>query len=314
MGQAVTSIYSRTPEMERDFQRSPGLGYEPEGSFGYIRCLEHGAPNPLIRWHYHEEYELHLIVETRGKVFVGDYIGRFEPGHLVLTGPRLPHNWISTEIPEDGVAIRDRVLQFSGEPLFQAGELIPELREAFPLLERAKYGIEFIGISELANERISRINHSSGLARFSEFLLLLLELSRHDDFRLLSSVQLRSFDDDESLRQISEVVDYITTNYATPFSMAEIAERFNMNASRFSRYFRRATGNTFTDFVNQLRINRACQLLVETNQYVSTICYSVGFNNIANFNRRFMELKGITPSEFRNEYQEVLPKISDAGR
>ena len=95
---------SRTPELEHDFVRDATLGYEPEGSYGYVRCLEHGFPNPLVRWHYHEEYELHLIVQTRGKVFVGDYIGHFEPGHLVLTGPRLPHNWISSDVGPEGVA------------------------------------------------------------------------------------------------------------------------------------------------------------------------------------------------------------------
>lgn len=302
MGQlARQKTLPRTPELERDFQRDPVLGYEPEGSFGYIRCLEHGAPNPLIRWHYHEEYELHLIIETTGKVFVGDYIGRFEPGHLVLTGPRLPHNWISNELPDQGVSVRDLVLQFSDEPLRQASEHLPELREALPLLERAKHGIEFMGLSEQAYERIVKIRQSAGLQRFSEFVALLNVLVRHRDYRLLSNVQLQSFDDDASLRQISEVVEYITANYANQFALIDIAKRVGMSESRFSRYFRRATGNTFTDFVNRLRVNRACQLLMETDQYVSTICYNVGFNNIANFNRRFMELKGMTPSDFRKQ-------------
>jgi AraC-like DNA-binding protein len=103
------------------------------------------------------------------------------------------------------------------------------------------------------------------------------------------------------MRQISEVVDYITANYSNQFALIDIAKRVGMSESRFSRYFRRATGNTFTDFVNRLRVNRACQLLMETDQYVSTICYNVGFNNIANFNRRFMELKGMTPSDFRKQ-------------
>ena len=52
-----------------------------------IRYLEHGWPTDLCRWHSHEEYELHFIVETRGKAFVGDYIGDFGPGALYLTGP-----------------------------------------------------------------------------------------------------------------------------------------------------------------------------------------------------------------------------------
>ena len=59
-----------------------------------IRYLEHGFPSELIRWHAHDDYELHFIVATTGKVFIGDYIGTYSPGQLILTGPRLPHNWV----------------------------------------------------------------------------------------------------------------------------------------------------------------------------------------------------------------------------
>jgi AraC-like DNA-binding protein len=74
-----------------------------------------------------------------------------------------------------------------------------------------------------------------------------------------------------------------------------------MSESGFSRFFRRATGNTFTDFVNQVTINRACQLLMETSPGIANIGFEVGFNNIANFNRRFLSIKGMTPSEFRRQ-------------
>ncbi len=292
---------SRGPELEHDLSRDPKLGYEPPGSFGALRYLAHGFPNPLVRWHYHEEYELHLIVETRGKVFVGDYIGHFEPGHLVLTGPRLPHNWISTGVPPEGVALRDIVLQFPAEPLRKAAELLPELTEAMPLLERARYGIEFFGISPLVRQRMERVHQCSGLQRLAEFAELLSDLARCADYRLLSTVQLQSFDDDATMAQISGVVDYLTEHLAEPFSMAEVCARVKMTESKFSRHFRRATGNTFTDFVNHLRINRACQLLMETDRYVTNICYDVGFNNVANFNRRFLQIKGMTPKQFRKQ-------------
>ena len=291
----------RSPELEHDVGRTPNLGYEPAGSFGHVRYLEHGYPNPLVRWHYHEEYELHLIVATRGKVFVGDYIGHFETGHLVLTGPRLPHNWISTDVPEGGVALRDIVLQFADAPLRQAAALIPELGEVLPLLERARHGIEFFGLSQRARERCERIKQLHGLARFAEFTELLGELVRSTDYRLLSTVQLQSFEDDASLARISTIVDFISEHYAEGFSMVDLCERVGMTESSFSRYFRRATGNSFTDFVNRLRINKACQLLMETERYITNVCYDVGFNNVANFNRRFRELKGMTPKEFRRQ-------------
>ena len=71
-----------------------------------IRYLEHGWPTNLCRWHAHEEYELHFIVATRGKAFVGDYIGDFGPGALFLTGPNLPHNWITDDVWKEALQTR----------------------------------------------------------------------------------------------------------------------------------------------------------------------------------------------------------------
>ena len=285
--------------LERDFQRSVTLGYESKVSCGYLRCLEHGAPNELIRWHHHEEYELHLITETSGKMFVGDYIGTFSPGNLVLTGPDLPHNWISTDLPKEGVERRDFALQFSDEPFRKSCELFPELQQALPLLDRAKNGIEFFGMSDYAEEQLTRIKHSTGIHRFNIFLELVLALSKHTNYQLLSNNLLQSYENDKAMERISDVVDFLSENYATQFNMVEIAEKTGMESSQFSRYFRRASGNTFTEFVNRLRINKACQLLIETDKYISTICYAVGYNTVANFNRRFIELKHMTPSAYR---------------
>ncbi|MFT7418015.1 MAG: hypothetical protein ACI9PX_000001, partial [Reinekea sp.] len=60
-----------------------------------IRYLEHGASSAQATWHCHKELELHLVVASSGRFFIGDYIGRYEPGHLVLTGANLPHIWIA---------------------------------------------------------------------------------------------------------------------------------------------------------------------------------------------------------------------------
>lgn len=289
------------PEREHDYVRSPQLGYEAPEETGVVRCLSHGFPTPLARWHYHDEYELHLITSTSGKAFVGDWIGQFHPGHLVLAGPRLPHNWVSMDVPEGGVELRDLVIQFPHEPLANAAAVIPELAEVLPLLERARHGIEFFGQGERAQQHWGRVKASRGARRFAAFCDFLADLAACTDYRLLSSVQLQSEDDDASLDQIDAVVSRITEDLAQPFSAADIAAELGMSESRFSRFFRRATGNTFTDFVNRVRINRACQLLMESDKLITHICYEVGFNNVANFNRRFLEIKGMTPSEFRRQ-------------
>ena len=291
----------RQPELELEASRVPSLGYEAAEDVGFIRCLDHGYPTPLARWHYHDEYELHLIVATSGKGFVGDWIGQFQPGHLVLTGPRLPHNWISLDVPEGGVPLRDRVIQFHHEPIARACASLPELAEVLPLLERARNGIEFFGISDRARSYFERIKRSRVLERLAVFCRFMTDLARCTDYQLLSSARLQSFDDDISLEQINSIVNRLTQNIAQAPSMSECAAQLGMTESRFSRFFRRATGNNFIDFVNRVRISRACLLLMESNRYITHICYDVGFNNVANFNRRFLEIKGMTPSEFRRQ-------------
>jgi transcriptional regulator GlxA family with amidase domain len=106
---------------------------------------------------------------------------------------------------------------------------------------------------------------------------------------------------DAQLDQINAIVSRITENLAEPLSASELAQGLGMSESAFSRFFRRATGNTFTDFVNHVRINRACQLLMESDLLITNIGFDVGFNNIANFNRRFLDIKGMTPSEYRRQ-------------
>ncbi len=291
----------RQPELERDFARSPALGYEASEETGVVRCLAHGFPSPLARWHCHDEYELHLIVGTSGKAFIGDWIGPFQPGHLAMCGPRLPHNWISLDAPDGGVADRDLVIQFPHEPIAHAAAHIPELGEVMQLLERARHGIEFFGVSERAQAHWQAIKAVRGARRFGLFCEYLADLAQCTDYRLLSSVQLQGGKSEAQTDQINDIVDRITANLSESTSMADIAAELGMSESRFSRFFRRSTGNSYTDFVNRVRINSACHLLMQTDHYVTDICYQVGFNNLANFNRRFLEIKGMTPTEFRRQ-------------
>ena len=291
----------RQPELEQDYSRSPALGYESSAETGAIRCLDHGFPTPLARWHFHDEYELHIITATSGKAFVGDWIGPFEPGHLVLCGPRLPHNWISMDLPDEGVPQRDLVIQFPHDPIEQACQGIPELAEILPLLERSRHGIEFFDFAQTGPERWHQVKQATGLRRLAAFFDFMTDLARSSDYRLLSHVQMQGVDTDAELEQINAIVRRITENLSQPWAATEAAAGLGMSESRFSRFFRRATGNTYTDFVNHVRINRACQLLMNSDRYITNICYDVGFNNVANFNRRFLEIKGMTPSEFRRQ-------------
>ncbi|PIF76450.1 AraC family transcriptional regulator [Variovorax sp. 54] len=287
------------PEIEHSFMRASQSGPAPSGQRGFLHCLQHGSPSPLERWHCHDEYELHLIADTRGWAFVGDHVGRFEPGHLVLTGPRLPHNWVSHNLPSEGVELRSMALQFSDAPLRKGMEVFNELQEAAPLLEKARHGVEFFGISDSVREHFDRLQGSEGPERFAEFLRLLNRLARCKNHRVLSSGWLPIKGNAEIVEAIGKAVTYIRLHLDQPLSVASVCEHARISQSSFSRLFSQSTDVAFTDFVNRLRVGKACQLLMESDQQISSICYAAGFNNIANFNRRFLKLKGMTPKAFR---------------
>ncbi|MDE8601910.1 AraC family transcriptional regulator [Marinomonas sp. RSW2] len=266
-----------------------------------IRYLEHGYPSDLIRWHAHDDYELHFIVATSGKVFIGDYIGNYSPGQLILTGPRLPHNWICQNEQED-VQLRDMVIRFHHESFSDGMKIIPELAEILPMLARAKSGIEFFDLDHgYLQETFQKVRNASGLSRLILSLPLLQELAKSRSYRLLSTVQIDLKSSETLQKKINTVVDYVSKNYSQDITLSGVASLICMSDSHFSRFFKKATGNRFIEFVNRVRISRACSLLIETDQQIATICFQVGFNNVANFNRRFHELKGVTPRDFRTQ-------------
>jgi AraC-like DNA-binding protein len=273
-----------------------------DGTERSVHYLEHGFPNPLVRWHYHDDYELHLIVASTGKVFVGDYVGSFAPGQLVLTGPRLPHNWISPTEPGEEIELRDLVIQFRMDLLPKMAKLAPELVSILPLLDRARHGVEFLSVdTKWAQSMFQSVRDLSGPSRIARLIDLLHHLCEENDYALLSSLAIRSRADQASQDKIEQVTQYISENFAREITLGEMAELVSMNDSAFSRFFAKATGNSFNRFVNRVRISKACELLSETETPITRICYETGFNNIANFNRRFRELKENTPREYRRE-------------
>lgn len=265
---------------------------------GNVRYIEHG--DPFVPWHCHDEYELHMVVATSGNMFVGTYTGEFSSGSLVLIGPRLPHNWISKGVAEGDTGIKHVLVKFLGKPLETMAKNIYELNEIMPLLDRAACGIEFFGLSSEAKAHFIRIRETKGLERFAELLQFLGKLARAQDYRQLSNEQTPLLDGDVDPTKMGVIIDYILDNHHQPLSAELLAQQAGMSLAKFSRVFQKVTGSTFIDFVNTRRITRACELLMNTDKYVVNICFDVGFNNLAYFNRRFLQLKGMTPTEYRN--------------
>ena len=273
-----------------------------------IRYLEHGWPTDLCRWHSHKEYELHLVTATRGKAFVGDYIGEFGPGSLFLTGPDLPHNWVTDEVASpEPVEIRDMLVQFSQDSVDSLAKAFPEFSEMSHMWELSCSGIEFVGFdATFARGHFERIRNTRGAERISAFIRFLVRINEHAEKRALSVVTVSQRESGGKQARIAEVVDHVTQNYSQDFSVDLAADMAGMSAPAFSRNFQKYTGNKFVEFVNRVRIGQACTMLYATEESVSAICYEVGFQNLANFNRHFLKMKQMTPSAYRETARAEL--------
>jgi AraC-like DNA-binding protein len=272
----------------------------PESSF---KIWSHGYPFRTVRWHFHPEYEIHLVTATSGRSFIGDYIGTFRPGNLVMTGPNLPHNWIS-DIPKgEVVEQRGIVIQFTREFIAGCMAVMPELRTLETMLQHASSGIEYAeGTGNVLRPWFDALLTTSGPDRIGHFFRLLARL-QNSGYRQLASEGYKARPEIYSGDPVNHVIDHIARNLCEELCESELAELSGFTATAFSRAFKQHTGLTFVRYVNRLRIARACELLMTSDDSVADICFQVGFNNLSNFNRHFLALKGLSPSAFRREHR-----------
>ena len=292
----------------------PDLEVVQIGRAQSFKAWEHGYPFHTVRWHFHPEYEVHLVVKTTGRYFVGDFIGTFEPGNLVLTGPNLPHNWVSDVSDDRVVPLRSRVVQFSDDFIADAMDLLPELASCKDLLEISRSGALFSpDTARSAAPLLAELVTAQGVRRLEVFIGLLGVLSRASDVQSLTSASYLPDPSGFMSTGINEALAYINANLTEPFGEQDLAQIAGLSPSTFSRSFRRHTGQALVKYVNRLRINLACQLLMGPDQMkIVDVCYSSGFNNISNFNRQFQAIKGMSPSRFRDLLAENSPAAQAA--
>ena len=279
-----------------------------------IRYLQHGWPSDLCRWHAHEEYELHLITDTRGKAFVGDHIGDFKAGDLFMTGPNLPHNWVTDKIWSKPVLTRDMLVQFSHESVEKLAEGFPEFSQVLQLLQLAQSGIIFEGFNPtFARGHMEAIRDNKGAERILSFVRFLVRLNEHAEKKTLSVAKLIQPQGGSKHARIAEVVDYIVKEFSEALSVSEAAKMANMTEITFSRNFQTVTGHSFVEFLNRIRIGEACGMLYASDDQIIMISQAAGFKNLANFNRRFLKVKGMTPSEYRETARKDLaPQLENS--
>jgi AraC-like DNA-binding protein len=259
------------------------------------------VPGFEFKWHFHPEYELTYIVKGNGYRVVGDSYERFAAGDLVLLGSNLPHTWCGTLA--DGEPSEALVIQFS-QSFIEPFACLNEGLSIQKLLAFSSRGICF-QFSDRMHAKLNSLVHQTNLESVLSLLSILDELSQHS-FTSLASINYRGIVSKQFETRINKVCSYLKDHYKEPVHLPEVASLVFMSESNFCKFFKKATRVTFSDYLKDLRINEACALLCSTDDSISHIARSSGFESLSYFNRVFRSKKGQTPSQFRNQQVAAL--------
>jgi len=250
-------------------------------------------------WHYHPEVELVYVEADAGIRHVGTHISTYTQSDLVFIGGNLPHLNFDYRLRSDYHQI---VIQLRTDFLGTAINLVPEFSLISNLFKQAAYGIAFNGgTKRIAAEKLKQLSAMSPLDQLMQLIhiLQLLAISNEGE-KLNDDLNSTNFILKDKIR-MGAIYEYIDTSYHQKPDVNIVAQKVNLTTPAFCRYFKRQTNITFTEFVNQYRIERAKNLLMQ-NHNVSETCYAVGFESLSYFNKLFKQVVGENPSGFRQRW------------
>ncbi len=266
------------------------------------RRLDAGIP---FEWHHHPEFELTLTTNSRGQRFVGDSIEGYGDGDLVLLGPNLPHTWFSGDKIDAASPHVALVMWFRTEWAESLLGVLVEMRNVQHMLAASDRGMAFSpSATARARPLIEAMPRLDGSSRLLNLMQVLQILAGDTEAVALASPAFRATTAAPSDRdRIDRLLDHIHAHYDTDLRVEDLARICCLSVSGFQRLFRRHTQLAVTEYTTQLRIGQACALLLSTARPIAHIAETVGYRNLSNFNRQFLDVKRLTPRDFRQAHQ-----------
>ncbi|MFC4873208.1 AraC family transcriptional regulator [Negadavirga shengliensis] len=258
-------------------------------------------------WHFHPEFELTVITESEGKRFVGDHVEFFYPGDMIFVGPNLPHFHRNNEKyyqkEHDQLKVRAIVIHFLKDFLGKDFFDKPEMIKINQLFARAMRGLKVYGkTNEVISQKMEEILYLDGFERLLQLFHILNILSHSKEIKELSSPAFHYPVDSSDVERVNTIYQYILLNYKKTINLEEAASLISMSNSTFCRFFKKRTGKTFSEMINELRVGHACRLLMESELTVTQICYESGFNNFSYFQRQFKKITKVTPLKYKENF------------
>jgi|TARA_R100000789_G_scaffold100299_1_gene109710 AraC-like DNA-binding protein len=250
-------------------------------------------------WHYHPEIELVYVNGGSGKRQIGSHISYYQHGDLILIGSNLPHCGFTDSLTDND---KETVIQFSPDFLGKNFWELPEMRNIKVLLERAKKGIVFQGEDKIMiGEKIEALSSLTNYKRLLGLLDVLNMLENAKDFTLLNAEGFVLDTELEDNNRINVIFNFVKNEFKRNITLEEIANLVSLTVPAFCRYFKKTTGKTFVQFVNEYRLVHAAKLLHQKQISITDVCFESGYNNFSHFNKQFKKFTGKSPSVYRNE-------------
>ena len=279
----------------------------PPSRIFVVRHLEEKHFDPM--WHAHSEYQLFVVLRGTGTRFIGDSIKSFKPGELIFTGPHLPHVWRC----DDPYFQRESGLSTSGVVVYLNENFLGHNfldKEEFILLKRlfvkSARGLEFRGPErQRAIDLMMELTRLQGVPSVIQILRILELLSRSKEYHYISSRAYHETVEQHEADRLNTVYEYVFENFRNKIRLRDLADLLHMTPTSFSRYFPMKNNKSFSRFVSEIRIKHACQMLAETDETISRICYACGFDTLSNFNKQFKEITMRKPTQYKRDFISI---------
>ena len=271
------------------------VDFEPGKSF---KLFSPRLRNTFL-WHYHPEFELVYVEADAGIRHVGSHISGYTQSDLVFIGSSIPHLNFDYRLRSEYHQV---VVQLREDFLGSAIGISPEFSVIHQLFKRAGSGVAFYGETKaIVSERLKQLQNLSSFKQLMELMEIFHLLANSNEYDLLNDdgISMQFFLKDKI--RMGAVYEYIDANYNRKPDVNIVAEKVHLTTPAFCRYFKRQTNMTFTDFVNQYRIDMAKNLLMQDKNITET-CYAVGFESLSYFNKLFNKITGKNPSDFKKSW------------
>lgn len=257
------------------------------------------TPDRQIGMHSHPQWELSHVIYGGGTRTIGNRREQIAKGEVILLPPNIPHVWqFDPSVADNDGCIANITIFFEDSTLDGLASLVPELGNSINKIRTQTEAISYSGTTlENIVSILYAMRDKTAEARIPEMFRLLTVISDTSCSRSVGCNNTLS----RTERRMERIRTFCACNYARDISLDEIARYAGMNKSAFCTFMKRHAGLTFSEYMNELRLNRAVERIKNTDENIAEIAFSVGFSNVTYFNRLFRTHYGCTPKTMRHE-------------